>query len=188
MHKFFWAGHQFGQSTMRVCRQGLAGFVLLALILSSTGCSTGSAVERWQLFELASSSAKSQDGAVEIVFFRELSSGRQLDRPINVYIDGHYHASLVGNAFTRARLCPGEHRLAVALNDFERRYLTKEEGFLFKVEPGGPRYFRVAVTQSGVATLTAVTEAEAQSAAQSLATRQSHTVSRLPRADCSVRR
>jgi OOP family OmpA-OmpF porin len=188
MLKFFGAGHWFGQSAMRVCRLGLAGFVLLALILGSTGCSTGSAVERWQLFESASSGAKSQDVAVELLFFRELPSGRQLDRPINVYIDGHYQASLVGNAFTRAQLCPGEHRLAVAVNDVERRYLTKEEGLPFKVEPGGPRYFRVADTQSGVVTLTAVAEAEVPTAVQSLATRQSHAVPRLPRTDCSVRR
>ncbi|QLQ00276.1 MAG: hypothetical protein HZY78_08915 [Burkholderiaceae bacterium] len=53
---------------------------------------------------------------------------------------------------------PGEHRLAVALNDVERRYLTKEEGLPFKVERGGPRYFRVADTQTGVVTLTAVAE------------------------------
>lgn len=125
---------------------------------------------------------------MDLIFFRELPAGRELDRPINVYIDGHYQASLVGNAFTRAQLCPGEHRLAVALNDVERRYLTKEEGLLFKVEPGGPRYYRVGDSPTGVVTLTAVTEADVPTNVQSLAVRQSHAVPRLPRTECNVRR
>lgn len=188
MLKFSEVDHRVGQSSMRVCRLGVVGSLLLALILGVSGCSTGSAVERWQLFESATSSAKSQDDAVDLLFFRELPAGRQVDRPINVYIDGHYQASLVGNAFTRAQLCPGDHRLAVALNDVERRYLTKEEGLPFKVERGGPRYFRVADTPTGVVTLTAVAEADVPTTVQSLATRQSHAVPRLPRAECSVRR
>lgn len=185
MLKFSGIGSRFFRSAVEGCRLGITGLVL---VLGVAGCSTGSTVERWQLFESASSSAKSQDEVVDLVFFRELPTGRQVDRPINVYIDGHYQASLVGNAFTRAQLCPGEHRLAVALNDVERRYLTKEEGLPFKVERGGPRYFRVADTQAGVVTLTAVAEAEVPSTVQSLATRQSHAVPRLPRAECAVRR
>lgn len=188
MLKFSGIGSRFFRSAVEGCRLGMAGSLLLALVLGVAGCSTGSTVERWQLFESASSGAKSQDDAVDLVFFRELPTGRQVDRPINVYIDGHYQASLVGNAFTRAQLCPGEHRLAVALNDVERRYLTKDEGLPFKVERGGPRYFRVADTQTGVVTLTAVAEAEVPSTVQSLATRQSHAVPRLPRAECAVRR
>lgn len=188
MLKFSGIGSRFFRSAVEGCRLGMVGTLLLVLVVGVTGCSTGSTVERWQLFEPASSSAKSQDDAVDLVFFRELPAGRQVDRPINVYIDGHYQTSLVGNAFTRAQLCPGEHRLAVALNDVERRYLTKEEGLPFKVERGGPRYFRVADTQAGVVTLTAVAEAEVPSTVQSLATRQSHAVPRLPRAECAVRR
>ncbi|GAB4208977.1 MAG: hypothetical protein Fur0019_15290 [Tibeticola sp.] len=188
MLKFFGVCGRFGWSSVGGHRSVAVGSVLLALVLGIAGCSAGSAVERWQLFESASSSVKSEDAAVDLVFFRELPAGREVDRPINVYVDGHYQASLVGNAFTRAQLCPGGHRLAVALNDVERRYLTKEEGLPFKVESGGPRYFRVADTQTGVVTLTAVSEAEVPSAVQSLATRQSHAVPRLPRADCGARR
>lgn len=188
MLKFSGIGRWFCWPDMEGGRLGMAGALLLGLLLGVSGCSTGSTVERWELFEAASSGAKSQDDAVDLVFFRELPTGRQVDRPINVYIDGHYQASLVGNAFTRAQLCPGEHRLAVALNDVERRYMTKDEGLPFKVERGGSRYFRVADTQAGVVTLTAVAEAEVPSVVQSLATRQSHAVPRLPRTECGVRR
>jgi len=107
MLKFSGVGSRFFRSAVEGCRLGMVGTLLLVLVVGVTGCSTGSTVERWQLFEPASSSAKSQDEAVDLVFFRELPTGRQVDRPINVYIDGHYQASLVGNAFTRAQLCPG---------------------------------------------------------------------------------
>jgi hypothetical protein len=158
----------------------LAGFVVLA-----GGCASGGAIERWQLFEPAAASAQTHSDSVDLVFYRELPAGRQFDRPINVYIDGHYLGSLVGNAYVRAQLCPGEHRLAVALEDVQRRYLTKDEGLPFKVDAASARYFKVAVTEGGLVTLTAVPQTELTGGVSSLASRQSHAVPRLAKVACT---
>lgn len=162
----------------------LAAGVLLA------GCAGGS-IERWQMTEGRTPELSAPAGQaaasrpVQVVFFRQAPASGQAERPINLYINGHYQASLVGSTYTEQSLCPGEHRMAVHLNDVQRRYVTKAEGRAVAIAAGKPiQYFRVDEDASGQASLRPATSSEA-SAASSLKLLQTHTIARVPKSNCA---
>lgn len=157
------------------------------------GCA-GGPIERWQMTEGRSPDLSAPAGQaaasqrpVQVVFFRQAPTGGQAERPINLYINGHYQASLVGSTYTEQALCPGEHRMAVHLNDVQRRYVTKAEGRAVAIAADKPiQYFRVDEDASGQASLRAATSSEA-SAASSLRLLQTHTIARVPKSNCAAR-
>ncbi len=165
----------------------------LSLGLLLAGCAGGGPIERWQMTEDRTpelTAPAGQAGAsrpVQVVFFRQAPAGGQAQRPINLYINGHYQASLVGSTYTEQSLCPGPHRMAVHLNDVQRRYVTKTEGQAIAIAADKPiQYFRVAEDGAGQASLHPATSSEA-SAATSLKLLQTHTIARVPKSHCAAR-
>ena len=154
------------------------------------GCSSTGQLEQWRMTEQrAPATSTPTTGApaqaVRVVFFREGGSASRLDQPINLYINGHYQASLVGHTYTEQSLCPGTARIAVHFNDAQRRYVTKTEGVPMPVGNQPAQYFRVAEDAVGNAVVTAVDGSAAQSAT-SLRQLQSHTLPRVVRTGCGT--
>ena len=172
----------------RAARFGLAGVAGLAL-LGLQACSTsGGQVEHWRMVEgRAPQSAPPAGGTerqpVAVVFYRDAASGPHAASPINVYINGQYQASLVGNTYTEQALCPGSHRLMVARDDVQRRYVSKDEGQSFAVGTEPVQYYRVSEGSAGVA---AIAPSNAQAAGASVRELQKHTVPRVVSNGCKA--
>lgn len=164
----------------------LMGAMTVAVL---SGCgSTGSQVEKWQLTESqAPSAAEKIPGAarqpVRVVFFREAGSGAHAQTPVNLYINGQYQASLVGNTYTEQALCPGQHGLAVQMSDVNQRYTTKQHSAPVTVGLDAVQYFRVSEDAAGVAR---VTTAPADTTLPSLRLLQRHTIPRIVRNGCAT--
>lgn len=159
------------------------------------GCAAGGQVgqaERWHMTDAqAPASAEPIKGAptsaVHVVFFRQDQAGpaSRAKQPINLYINGQYQASLVGNTYTEHTLCPGTQRVAASLNDVRRRYTTKESGQPLLVSREPVQYFRVSESAAGATSVQPATAAEAQ-ASGSLRQRQAQTISRVVRNGCAA--
>ncbi|TDA47475.1 OmpA family protein [Burkholderia pyrrocinia] len=84
----------------------------------------------------------------QVVYYRP-AAGAAPNAPANVYIDGHYHTTLLPNGFTVFCLAPGEHALASFLNDAPS-YAGKQSGNYVTNPRGGTTYFlRVREDSSG---------------------------------------
>ncbi len=194
-------------------RAGLLSLTLAALVSLPACTSFGSdygALERWNMEEqdvpeqartaavgnsyanpycpgqAPSSSVVDESLAQPItaVFYRDPPPATNQGNPLNVYINGHYQASLVGNTFTVQQLRPGEHRLMVAFNDAERRYVSKDAGQVFKVGQSAIQYFRISADENAAAARIAAVDADAGKAALQGRMRQDHTVPRVLRSKC----
>lgn len=169
----------------RLARWGLLAAACQALALA--GCGSMGPVERWHMTDAQAPSNAAPSAPVQpvrVVFFRQASAGDRVAQPVNLYINGQYQASLVGNAYTEQSLCPGTHRLAVQFNDVQQRYVTKTEGQQVAVGSAPMQYFRVTETAAGQAGLQAVGADEA-SAAGNLRRLQAHTVPRVVSNGCA---
>lgn len=176
------------QATGWLLRGAAAGVAMLVL----QACTTGATTPHWQLVEerspqLAPEAEGSAPQPVAVVFYRELGAETETSRPINIYINGQYQASLVGNTYTEQMLCPGEQQLMVAFNDVSQRYVNKEEGWVFDIDTRPIQYFRVADDGAGGAVISQVDGETAEAAKGSLQERQVHTISRVVNRGCGAR-
>ncbi|MDO5693399.1 MAG: hypothetical protein Q4G70_13160 [Pseudomonadota bacterium] len=158
-------------------------------VVMLAGCATSGQVERWHLTEPktptpAEQLAQASAQPVRVVFFRQTQATEKAAQPINLYLNGQYQASLVGNTYTEQNLCPGAHRFAVAFNDVQRRYHTKEEGQPVNVGTDPMQYFRVTEDAAGQAVLQPAPASEAQTV-RSLRLLQTHTLPRVIRNGCN---
>lgn len=164
-------------------------FCLVGMVLVLQGCGTRAGVEHWKLTEeRAPESAQKAPGAVvqpvSVVFFREAGSGTSAGHPVNVYINGQYHASLVGSNFSEKILCPGQHSLMAAMDDEWRRYATKQERSNFIVGADPMQYFKISNDSKGQVSIAPMTPEAAMAASPSLRSRQAHTVTRVSKDGC----
>ena len=171
-----------------IARRVVAILASVAAAVLLTACAASTQAERWRMTDsVAATTGASPAGqpasAVRAVFFREAGSSAKAAQPINLYLEGHYQASLVGNTYTEQSLCPGARRIAVHFNDVERRYVTKTAGAAVQIGAEPVQYFRVTEDTAGQAMVQPVTAAAAQGVA-SLRLLQSHTVPRVIPADC----
>lgn len=105
--------------------------------------------------------------------------------PVNLYLNGRYHATLLRGGYTEFCTAPGSWSLQTAPNDAEQQHTGKQQsGTLLAPKAGQVMYLRV---QDSGAQLTQVVP-EAQALEELRRTRlQQHTVSRAPLAQtCST--
>ncbi|MGB3070630.1 MAG: hypothetical protein WBC18_18895 [Ottowia sp.] len=194
------AGAEEGTQHFRNVRQARSGHrstaglgVKLAVCIAGLGLLLGCAgaggpVEKWQMTkDQAPQAAQAQPGAmkpVAVVFYRE-AGGANAKQPVNVYVNGQYQASLVGNTYTEQNLCPGQHTLAAHFNDVAQRYSTKLAGRPAHIDSRPMQYFKVTEGTDGQATLTPVA-ADQAARLTSLQVRQAHTLARVTRSGCSA--
>jgi hypothetical protein len=116
---------------------------------------------------------------VRAVLYREAGDSAKARQPINVYLDGHYQASLIGNVYTEVMLCPGKTGVSVAFNDVTQRYVTKLISTPYVLGKDPTQYFRIAENSAGAAVIEQVSAELARGAVGSLRLQQAHTLSRV---------
>ncbi|MFT3779819.1 MAG: hypothetical protein QM772_16400 [Ottowia sp.] len=168
----------------------LAGLGIAALVLGLAGCAgTGGPVEKWHMTDgAAPQAAQPLPGPrqpVAVVFYRE-AEGARASQPINVYVNGQYQASLVGNTYTEQSLCPGQHTLAVHFNDVVQRYRTKLQGQPARVDQRPMQYFKVAEGADGQASIVPMPADQVGGKIAALQHRQTHTLRRVTRNGCAA--
>ena len=82
--------------------------------------------------------------AIRLIVYREAGEGANATRPLNVFIDDRYQATLIGNAYAEHVLCPGERKFAVAFEDPQNAYAVPEKGEKLKLDRAPVQYLRVA--------------------------------------------
>lgn len=113
---------------------------------------------------------------VTVVFYRVGAPSTTL--PINIFTNGRYHASLLKDAYTLLRVCPGTHNFYVSneerLVNTKREILPKND---FVLDPSEKAYFfRV---NNAEATIDLVDYNTGKAEADSVPRLQKHTISRL---------
>lgn len=102
----------------------------------------------------------------------------RLPQPINIYLDGRYHTSLLKGGFTEFCALPGAVSVQAVLDDASRQHMGKQEpGQRLQFEAGKTLYLRLQENPNAAPSLQTVIANAAQSELKSTR-RQIHTVSR----------
>ena len=101
-----------------------------------------------------------------------------INLPVNIYLNGQYHASLLSGGFTEFCAAPGQVIVKTAVNDAQRLHLSKRDGGQrLPLAAGQTLFLKVAETDSAVNGVVSGTQAQTQD--DLLKTRrQIHTISR----------
>ncbi|WP_324709989.1 DUF2846 domain-containing protein [Pseudomonas citronellolis] len=166
---------------MHYKRTNTALAVFMGMLLVPFACARQETPSEFQVFgehyRPVPSAAPDQ---AQIVYYR---SAAQTQKPAgaNVYINGHFHTSLLPGGFTAFCLAPGNHLMGAYLHDAPL-YLGKREE-LYRVQLEAGKTYFVKVSDDGSGTPVSVERAEAEAGLQS--TRQQiHAISRASTEQC----
>lgn len=168
----------------------LSAGLLAAAVAGLAGCAGGGQVERWHMTEsrepqAAEAIANAPVQPVAVVFYRQVVDQARAGDPVNLYINGQYQASLVGNTYTEQSLCPGQHDLTSAFNDVTNRYETKRVAHHVQIGSEPKQYFRVSEDSAGHTVIEPVQTGAAEETVSSLRLLQTHTIPRVVRRGCA---
>lgn len=176
-------------TTRSVIRYTLATLCFSVFGLTVVGCANNSGTASYRIENWRNTNGhytpnyalrEKQKRAVDVHFFRQSAGGDTLRAPVNIYINGEYHTSLVNDAHSTIRLCPGAHTFSAYSLDAGNRYRAKHAGTPVTIGSDGPVYVEVIAAGQGAAQLRQST-AQAMSG---LSRRQSHTISRVTNPKC----
>ena len=146
--------------------------------------------ERWELTQVRqpNKGAEVTDPSrpVSVIFYRIAEDSTRLSDPINLYIDKHYQASLIGNTYTEQWLCPGERLFSVAFNDVNNRHISRERGVLLPVQAVAVQHFVISQNEQGQAVIQPASQEQAAQYKSSLKRLQKHTIPRVVTKACAV--
>lgn len=129
-------------------------------------------------------------GMTKVVVFR-LDNEKEIFKyePLNIFVDGQYHASLLPENRTAVfTLCPGAHQIAVKLGQHGKppEQPKKEKTESFKTAPDTILLYQVTANQQGEAIGRWVKEDKYKNAIMNLP-RQAHTLSRvIQHSNCNI--
>lgn len=116
------------------CRGPRLPALVLGLVLA--GCASAPAVPAGER------AAGPDPDQVDVVVFRPPGG---LERPVNVYVDHAYVASLMPAGFARLRTCSGSVEVTVASDDSRRQHRMRlVPGEVLDLRPGELRYWRLS--------------------------------------------
>ncbi|QTD44846.1 hypothetical protein [Ottowia testudinis] len=178
--------------------RALGQWVTLFAALALAGCaSSDGAIERWDLSKSAEAGSGGNtirgadaipvksDQKTAVVFVRQVVAPTRAAEPANIYINGRYQTSLVGNVFTEVPLCAGQHSFVAAYSDYQRDYNTKSVVLPFTVKAGPAQYFLVTEDAQGLARLEPMPAEQGKAAADGVKRLQTHAVSRAVDRGCA---
>lgn len=100
-------------------------------------------------------------------------------QPVNIYLDGHYHTSLLRGGFAETCMLPGAMAVQSVLDDASRLHTGKQEaGQRIQFDAGKTIYLRLQESAYAPPSLQAVNASTAQMELKNIR-RQIHTVSRV---------
>jgi len=123
------------------------------------------------------SGTKPVNGQLSKAFFYRSASVLS-PQPVNIYLDGRYHTSLLRGGFSETCMTPGALAVQSALDDASRQHIGKlEAGQKIQFDAGKTIYLRVQESAYAPPSLQVVNAAIAQAELRNIH-RQIHTVSR----------
>jgi OmpA-OmpF porin, OOP family len=172
-------------SGLRSCLRGCAGLALTVFILTAcaqvktdkepvSAQTTPVSIEAYgEPFTKSKAVAAQQS---KFVVYR--SNMVFTSQPINIYLNGSYHTSLLKGGFSEGCLAPGSLSMQTILDDASRQHTGKlEPGQRFQFDGGKTIYLRIQESSLVAPVLQVVNPATAQSELKNTR-RQIHTVSR----------
>lgn len=160
----------------------VAAMILLSLPLVPNAFSqTSQNVHKLKVFgEQYHESSVGKSDKTRVIYYRVGSEAQKLSGA-NVYIDGHYHTSLLPGGFSTFCLVPGEYTLGAYQNDAPL-YRGKTE-LLYRVKLDVGKTYFIKVSDSGDSTPVSVTRTEAEKELK-YTREQKHAVSRAAILSC----
>lgn len=116
----------------------------------------------------------------QVIYFRPVSKASKVSGA-NIYIDEHFHTSLLPGGFTKFCLPPGPHLIGAYQNDAPLYYGKTKE--LYRVNLDAGKSYFVKVSEDGTGLPLSVEREEAEQALRS-AHEQIHVVSRAGLPSC----
>lgn len=171
-----------GAQTMRLMASALLVVSCLSAC-SSMGNADQAAPKKIPLHEQEVTKTGTSSAHATVVVYRQGAEGSEkignpAYPPVNLYINGDYHASLRPMSQIELTVCAGSQRLYPLLDNTATALLSKKDkGVVYDLKPGSKQYFRVMSSAGAVATLEPVKTEDAQRELAS-PSRQVYTISR----------
>ena len=176
MDKSSFLGSVFQVDTPRVARKFITGLVFFAVAHAASAQSPGSRVNIDAFGEVFSTALAAPANQTRIVVFRNNQAPNAL--PVNIYLNGQYHASLLRGGFSEFCAAPGAVNIKVALDDASRLHTSKlDAGQRLALQAGQTIYLKVDESTSPAIGLLSGTEVQAKADVEGTR-RQIHTISR----------
>lgn len=176
MNKSSFQGSVFKVLAQRVVRSVLTGLILVAAAHPATAQSSDSRVNIDAFGELFTTALPAPASQTRVLVFRAKQA--PTDKPVNIYLNGQYHASLLRGGFSEFCAAPGAVNIKAALDDAARLHTSKlDAGQRLELKAGQTIFLKVDESTSPAIGLLSGTAAQVKADIESTR-RQIHTISR----------
>ena len=176
MDKSSFLGSVFQVIAPRVARTLITGLVLVVASHAASAQSSDSRVNIDAFGEVFSTALAAPANQTRIFVFRNNQAPNAL--PVNIYLNGQYHASLLRGGFSEFCAAPGAVNIKAALDDASRLHTSKlDAGQRLALQAGQTIYLKVDESTSPENGLLSGTAAQAKADIEGTR-RQIHTISR----------
>lgn len=176
MDKSSFLGSVLKVLAQRVTRTVLTVFVLVAAANSALAQSSDSRVNIDAFGELFTTALAAPANQTRVFVFRNNQAPNS--KPVNIYLNGQYHASLLRGGFSEFCAAPGFVNIKAALDDASRLHTSKlDAGQRLELKAGQTIFLKVDESTSPAIGLLSGTAAQAKADIEGTR-RQIHTISR----------
>jgi OOP family OmpA-OmpF porin len=160
----------------KVARTILAGLVFVTIAHSAAAQSSSSRVSIDAFGEVYTTALAAPAEQTRVLVYRNNQAPNTL--PVNIYLNGQYHASLLRGGFTEFCAAPGAVNIKAALDDASRLHTSKlDAGQRLVLKAGQTVFLKVDESTSPVIGLLSGTAAQTKAEIEGTR-RQIHTISR----------
>ena len=161
---------------VKVAQTLLGGLALACLAQTALAQSSATRVNIDAFGEAFTTALAAPAEQTRVFVYRSNQAANAL--PINIYLNGHYHASLLRGGFTEFCAAPGSVNIKAALDDASRLHTSKlDAGQRLVLKAGQTVFLKVDESASPAVNLLSGTAAQTKEDLQSTR-RQIHTISR----------
>lgn len=176
MDKSSFQGSVLKVLAQRVTRTVLTVFVMVAAANSASAQSSDSRVNIDAFGELFTTALAAPANQTRVFVFRNNQAPNS--KPVNIYLNGQYHASLLRGGFSEFCAAPGSVNIKAALDDASRLHTSKlDAGQRLELKAGQTIFLKVDESASPAIGLLSGTAAQAKADIEGTR-RQIHTISR----------
>lgn len=176
MNKSSFQGSAFKRFGQRVARTVLAGLVLVVAAHSAAAQTSDSRVNIDAFGEVFTTALAAPIDQTRVFVYRNNQAPN--DKPVNIYLNGQYHASLLRGGFSEFCAAPGAVNIKAALDDASKLHASKlDAGQRLTLKAGQTVFLKVDETTSPAIGLLSGTAAQTKADLESTR-RQIHTISR----------
>lgn len=169
-------GSVFKVLGQKIARTFLASLVLLAAAHSATAQATESRVNIDAFGEVFTTALAAPSDQTRVFVYRNNQATNAL--PVNIYLNGQYHASLLRGGFSEFCAAPGAVNIKAALDDASKLHRSKlDAGQRLELKAGQTIFLKVDESTSPAIGLLSGTAAQTKADLESTR-RQIHTISR----------